>query len=117
MYIHRDQTTGFAFLIAWCLNIDVHRHLRAFLPPPRAAASGAYLQGVKDLRWLSFVCADCASSRGGGFTGDELAEGVCRILLAGQDDQEAAAEMLELLGDDAFDLVTARAPSVFKAET
>lgn len=47
-----------------------------------------------------------AQLQGGGFSGEELAEGVGSILLAGAPDEEAAAELMEWMGMEAFELIS-----------
>jgi hypothetical protein len=47
-----------------------------------------------------------AQLQGGGFSGEELAEGVSSILLAGAPDEEAAAELMEWMGMEAFELIS-----------
>ena len=78
--------------------------------PPRLASLCPHAefpsQQAAHCRWLHDACDVAAQLQGGGFSGEELAEGVSSILLAGAPDEEAAAELMEWMGMEAFELIS-----------
>lgn len=57
------------------------------------------------LRWLKDSCDDIVKQGGSPLSGDELAMALCRVLLSNKAGDEIAGDLLDLVGDGAFDLV------------
>nr|XP_010936311.1 DExH-box ATP-dependent RNA helicase DExH14 isoform X2 [Elaeis guineensis] len=61
--------------------------------------------GTVSLRWLKDAC-DLIVKRGGSqLSGDELAMALCRVLLSNKAGDEIAGDLLDLVGDGAFETV------------
>ncbi|CAN6285195.1 unnamed protein product [Urochloa humidicola] len=62
------------------------------------------IRGSVSLRWLRDQC-DLITRSGGSLSGDELAMALCRVLLSNKAGDEIAGELLDLVGDTAFEIV------------
>ncbi|KAK3147995.1 hypothetical protein QOZ80_3BG0289310 [Eleusine coracana subsp. coracana] len=65
----------------------------------------AAVKGSMSLRWLKDQCALITRSGGSMLSGDELAMALCRVLLSNKAGDEIAGELLDLVGDAAFETV------------
>ncbi|OQU93017.1 hypothetical protein SORBI_3001G457800 [Sorghum bicolor] len=63
------------------------------------------VRGSVSLRWLKDQCALITKSGGSMLSGDELAMTLCRVLLSNKAGDEIAGELLDLVGDTAFEIV------------
>lgn len=61
--------------------------------------------GSTNLRWLKDQCDLITRSGGSMLSGDELAMALCRVLLSNKAGDEIAGELLDLVGDAAFEIV------------
>ncbi|KAF2937977.1 hypothetical protein DAI22_03g087400 [Oryza sativa Japonica Group] len=61
--------------------------------------------GYVNLRWLKDQCDLITRSGGSVLSGDELAKALCRVLLSNKAGDEIAGELLDLVGDAAFETV------------
>nr|CAB3501610.1 unnamed protein product [Digitaria exilis] len=62
------------------------------------------VRGSVSLRWLKHQC-DLITRSGGSLSGDELAMTLCGVLLSNKAGDEIAGELLDLVGDTAFEIV------------
>ncbi|TVU47946.1 hypothetical protein EJB05_07564 [Eragrostis curvula] len=62
-------------------------------------------RGSLSLRWLKDQCALITKSGGSMLSGDELAMALCRVLISNKAGDEIAGELLDLVGDAAFETV------------
>ncbi|KAK3150861.1 hypothetical protein QOZ80_3AG0238710 [Eleusine coracana subsp. coracana] len=65
----------------------------------------AAVKGSMSLRWLQDQCALITRSGGSILSGDELAMALCRVLISNKAGDEIAGELLDLVGDAAFETV------------
>ncbi|PWZ04811.1 DExH-box ATP-dependent RNA helicase DExH14 [Zea mays] len=63
------------------------------------------VRGSVSLRWLKDQCALITKSGGSMLSGDELAMTLCRVLLSNKAGDQIAGELLDLVGDTAFEIV------------
>ncbi|VAI08396.1 unnamed protein product [Triticum turgidum subsp. durum] len=61
--------------------------------------------GPVDLRWLKDQCDLITRSGGSMLSGDELAMALCRVLRSNKAGDEIAGELLDMVGDGAFEIV------------
>ncbi|KAM0936672.1 putative DNA helicase [Dioscorea sansibarensis] len=61
--------------------------------------------GAVNLRWLKNVCDQIVEGGGSQLSGDELAMALCRVLQSNKAGDEIAGDLLDLVGDDAFEAV------------
>ncbi|KAH7652348.1 DNA helicase protein [Dioscorea alata] len=61
--------------------------------------------GTVNLRWLKNVCDQIVEGGGSQLSGDELAMALCRVLQSNKAGDEIAGDLLDLVGDDAFEAV------------
>ncbi|KAL6645584.1 hypothetical protein ACP70R_017192 [Stipagrostis hirtigluma subsp. patula] len=67
--------------------------------------SSTAVRGSVSLRWLKDQCTSITRSGGSMLSGDELAMALCRVLLSNKAGDEIAGELLDLVGDAAFEIV------------
>ncbi|XP_072988680.1 DExH-box ATP-dependent RNA helicase DExH14 isoform X2 [Typha latifolia] len=61
--------------------------------------------GTVNLRWLKDACHMIVEGGSSQLSGDELAMALCRVLLSSKAGDEIAADLLDLVGDGAFEMV------------
>lgn len=62
-------------------------------------------RGTVNLRWLKDACDLIVKGGGSPLSGDELAMALCRVLLSDKAGDEIAGDLLDLIGDGAFETV------------
>ncbi|KAL6867611.1 hypothetical protein ACP4OV_015635 [Aristida adscensionis] len=63
------------------------------------------VRGAVSLRWLKDQCTSITRTGGSMLSGDELAMALCRVLVSNKAGDEIAGELLDLVGDSAFEIV------------